>query len=239
MPLINEIAGRYPGNILVVGGGMRAPSDFEEVKHLQFSAILAANDHAFKIPGIKPDFIVCKDHCHTQTKEKMERLLRKYGVPIITRHFWADHRLPDWSIQGNSGLMAIAVAGILGATTIYPIGFDFFQEGTHFHEPDARNVSRRKHPSDMSHKAKRIRDWLGGISVRPVSGPLLRIFDGSSSSEVGQVASYGREPGVQVKARQATGLPFSPSARILPGTRLWVSKNELKHHGFRQDVDIL
>lgn len=239
MALISEIAGKYRGPILVVGGGMRAVSDFGAVKHLDFAATLSANDHAFKIEGVKPDFIVCKDHYHTETGERMERRLRAHGVPIISRHFWANYRLADWQLDGNSGLLAIAVAGILGATEIYPIGFDLFTEGTHFHEPDAPNVSRRKHPGDSKRKAAHIRDWLGGVPVKPVSGPLIQVFERNDrlfSAPIRSMSYFATEKGVEVRAQEEMALPFAPGARIVPGTKFWLSANELKHHGTRQAV---
>jgi hypothetical protein len=242
MPLVNEVARKYRGPIRVVGGGMRALSDFEAVKHLEFAATLSANDHAFKIEGVKPDFIVCKDHYHTETKERMEKRLRIHGVPIISRHYWADHRLADWQLDGNSGIMALAVAGILGATEIYPIGFDFFTEGTHFHEPDAPNVSRRKHPGDSRRKAAIIRDWLGSTALKPVSGPLVELCSRNSplfTAPVRPISYFADEPGIQVKAKEEMSLPFSPGSRIIPGTKFWLSANELKHHGTKINVDIV
>lgn len=240
MGLISEIAGIHRGPILVVGGGMRALSDLDAVEHVKFAAVISANDHAFKIPELEPDYIVCKDHYHTETDERMEKRLRKHATPIISRHFWADHRLADWQLDGNSGLMAIAVAGILGATEIYPVGFDLFTEGTHFHEPDAPNVSRRKHPGDSKHKARIINEWLVGIPVKPVSGPLVTIFDskrdGLPSYLYRPISHFATEKGVKVKAREEMSLPFAPGARIVPGTKFWLSANELKHYGTRSNV---
>ncbi len=87
---------------IVVGGGPSAPAQYAEViSALHNPVVISANGHAAKL-GLKPDFVVCKDHRHTETKELMEPALRALGAPLVSRHYWADYRLTGWPIQGNS-----------------------------------------------------------------------------------------------------------------------------------------
>lgn len=127
---------------IVIGGGPSAPAQLERLRPLLDTAVvISANAHAWKL-GLGAHYIVCKDHQHTETKELMEPLLRTFRTPIIGRHYWADYRLPRWPVQGNSGQMAIGVAALMACSPIFPVGFDCYLNGTYFHDPNAKNVSR-------------------------------------------------------------------------------------------------
>ncbi len=241
--LIREIAGKYFGPILVVGGGMRALSDFQALRDIKFAAVVSANAHGFKIPNLYVDYVVSKDHYHTENGIRMERLLRPYGAPIIGRHHWADYRVPDWNILGNSGIMAIGVAAVLGGAPIYPIGFDFYQEGTYWHDPNAKNVSRRKHPSDSKRKALQLAEHMFGTRVQAMSGPLLDVFK-TTKGEFNYrppaiLTKYKEQKGLYVEAVHEFGLPFDARARIIPPRRFWLSETEYQHKLVRDSVRVL
>jgi hypothetical protein len=127
--------------------------------------VFSANGHAQKL-NVRADYIVCKDHTHTETRERMEPLLRPLGVPIIARHYWADYRLPFWPIQGNSGMMALGVAALAGCAPIFPIGFDCYQNGTYFHDPGAKNVSRGLRDSLWRSRYQRLQAKLLTADIR-------------------------------------------------------------------------
>lgn len=175
---IAELIGKGSGLILVVGGGMSVPTDLAALDALGLkpSVIVSANGHAVKA-GLKPDYIVCKDDVHTETGEKMEELLRPIGAPIVSPQSWADIRLRDWPIDGNSGIYAIAFAVLLGGHPVVPIGFDFYLQGTYWHDPDAPNISRKSAASrDYLRRVVKLERWTRGAAIRPLSGPLLKTF---------------------------------------------------------------
>lgn len=243
---IGQITGLFGGEILVVGGGMRAREDLATLGNRDFSCIISANSHGFKIPGLKPNFIVCKDHRHTETKRHMEPTLREFGVPIITRHYWGDFRLADWELQGNSGLMSIAVAAILGGGPIYPIGFDNFKEGTYWYDPHAKNISKHVSPVVYKQKVLRLAEQLFGTQVRPVSGPLLEVFkpfDPKVSDHPYMqpriLQKYQGLSGYQVRAVNEFQMSFDRRVTILPGTEFWISEAEYRTPGIRLNVELL
>lgn len=163
--------------VIVVGGGMRALTDLARIPDAvrEVALVVSANDHGFKIPELRVDYIVCKDHMHTELHKPMQELLNVYNTPIITRQWWGDIRMVDWSLQNNSGLDAIAVACLLSSGAVIPIGFDFFQEGTHWHEPDAPNVSRGRRLTAFAKRLAKLQERLGS-QVWPISGPLTTRF---------------------------------------------------------------
>jgi hypothetical protein len=240
---VGQLAGLFPGNTLVVGGGIHALDDLKALEDLHFTCVLSANGHAFKIPGLQPNFIVCKDHKHTETKEPMHRLLAPHGVPIITRNWWGDFRLTEWDLMGNSGLMSIAVAAILGAHDIYPIGFDNFREGTYFHNPGAPNLSRRCSGKDFVIKAAKIGARIEGARVWPTSGPLQQVFrqvlQPAEYFECELLRKYQNRLGYQVRAINEFQLPFEKRASIAVGSEFWVSQQEYAVPGIRGNVKLL
>lgn len=244
--VLGQLAGTRPGPILVVGGGIRALCDLKALGDKTYSAVISANGHAFKIPGMHADFIVCKDHYHTETKKRMEPQLREHGVPIISRHFWADYRVTEWEYQGNSGLMAILIATILGGGPIYPIGFDFYLEGTYWYDPNAKNVSKGRSVSEAKKKALRIAEQTAGTRIRPVSGPLCQVFPRPNNTkprtvyqEPQIVGRYRAMPALRVKAVHELHLPFDMRARILPGKEFWISPNEYSNTAVKANVKLL
>lgn len=137
--------------------------------------VISANAHAWKL-GLRPDYVFCKDHVHTETGEMMEAVVRAGGVPVVTQHYWADYRAAAWPIQGNSGMMALALAALMGAAPIIPVGFDCFQGQTYFHAPNRRNVSLGRPPGHWKSRFERLAGRLDGAAIRPISGPLLGVF---------------------------------------------------------------
>ncbi len=173
--LVSALYGAHTGRqILVVGGGPSAPSQLRQLS-LDNLIVISANAHAFKL-GLTPDYIVCKDHQHTETKQFMEPALRPYGVPIVTRNHWGDFRIPHWPAQGNSGAMAIGLAALMGASLIVPIGMDGYQAGTYFHDLDAPNVSAGRPSGHWKSRFDRLRARLDGAVIRPVDGLMLQTF---------------------------------------------------------------
>jgi hypothetical protein len=171
--LYRKFEGRHA---IVVGGGPSAPRQYAEViSALDNPLVISANGHAAKL-GLKPDFIVCKDHRHTETRELMEPGLRALGAPIVSRNYWADYRLTGWPIQGNSGMQALGFAVMLGCRPVVPIGFDCYQNGTYFHDPLAKNVSLGLRPSMWDSRYQKFARRLEGAPIRPLEGQLCKVY---------------------------------------------------------------
>lgn len=219
---------------------MRAPSDLKLLGQRDYAAVISANGHAFRIPGLQIDFIVCKDDRHTETGEFMRDRLTPLDTPIIGRHWWADYRLPEWPVSINSGLMAIAVAAMLGGGPIYPVGFDFFQEGTYFYDPKAPNIGRGKKNNEIRRDIVKAAELTLGTQVKPVSGPLLEVFKSTAPEtnycEPALVSKYRTILGFKVEAEREFALRFDSGARIAPGARFWVSDGEYREPGVHQNV---
>lgn len=172
--------------IVVVGGGPSAPGQWAKLPdYVKADCVLIfANGHGFKL-GLKPDYIVCKDDIHTETKQPMEPQLRAHGAyPILARFPWADIVLRDFPAQGNSGQLAIAVAALMGGKPIIPIGIDCYQAGTYFHALQAPNVSGGRRESLWRSTMTRMMLRLEGALIRPPSGIMALMFRKYDPSEV-------------------------------------------------------
>jgi hypothetical protein len=145
--------------------------------------ILSANGHAAKL-GLQADYVVCKDHVHTETKELMEPAVRALGAPVVTRQYWGDYRLSGWPMQGNSGMLALGVATLLGCRPIIPIGFDCYQGATYFHDPTARNVSGGMGPSMWRTRYQRFNRRLEEAPIRSLEGCALSLYRPFDTHEV-------------------------------------------------------
>lgn len=172
--------------IIVIGGGPSAPGQWASLPAPWREAAVKvfANGHGFKL-GLEPDFIVCKDDVHTETKQRMEPMLRAHGdYPIVAPHPWADYIMQGWPSQGNSGQLAIALAAMMGGWPVIPVGFDCYQNGTYFHAPDAPNVSLGRLESAWRHGMTRLMRRLDGAVIRALDGVMARMFPRFDPAEV-------------------------------------------------------
>lgn len=187
MRLVTALIDRHRNRpAVIIGGAPSAPDDFRKVTAIA-PVVISANDHAFRLLGAgAAQYVVAKDHRHTQTKELMEDRLRPYGTPIIGPNWWADYRWPTgWIQDANSGMHAIAVAALMGCHPIIPIGFECYQGGTHFGDVDAENCSKgRALEADLKRLRTIKHDWLPDVAVRPVSGPLTNIWPAYDRGEL-------------------------------------------------------
>lgn len=175
--LVTDLYGMQLGRpAIIVGGGPSAPEQLEQIRGNASFLVISANGHAAKL-GLQADYVFCKDHVHTETKQLMEPCVRPLGAPIVSHLYWAEYRTPKWPVQGNSGMQAIALAAMLGCAPIIPIGFDCYQEGTYFHDPKAKNVSAGKKPGYWQNRYGRLKLRLEGAAIRSVGGPLTATFE--------------------------------------------------------------
>lgn len=248
--LVSDLYNLFPGRpAIVVGGGPSAPDQTAQLAPIHRGmVVISANAHAAKL-GLRPDFIVCKDHRHTETKELMEHTLRNEGrgAPIVARHYWADYRLPRWPIQGNSGLMALGFAALLGCEPIFPVGFDCYQGATYFHEHNAKNVSHGLRDSVWRSRAQRIAAKLATADIRLLGpSPLSAAFRQHNPLEPPR--GHGIPPvlhfyaGMQThyaRARVPFAMRQDPSAEVPVGRIVPMDAEELAYHVRMDHVEIV
>lgn len=247
--LAHRLYGAHAGRpAIVIGGGPSAPRLLEQLKPVHREmVVISANGHAWKL-GLGAHYIVCKDNVHTETKQKMEELLRPLGAPIIARHYWADYRLASWPIQGNSGQMALGVAAMMGCAPIFPVGFDCYVGPTYFHAPDVDNVSRGITESMWRSRYQRLQAKLAtadirllepslaaaGFGVRDLSAPprgfcIPPIFDGYKRGGPVHYVRARRD----IPMKQNTGV-IVPAGYVFP-----VDSEELRYYAQAHHVDIV
>lgn len=176
--LVSALFDRWAGQpILVIGGG---PSVLRDLPKLDImpACVISANAHGFKQDRFKVDLIVNLDKMHCILKIPMEKHLRPFATPIVNRHSWADYRLPEWTMAGNSGMAAVAVAAALGGHPVIVTGIDMFQGGRlYFHELSKPPKLRSKGPHVIASRRDKLRllplrEFCKGAHVRPMSGPM-------------------------------------------------------------------
>jgi hypothetical protein len=232
---------------IIVGGGPSAPSQLASLPRpvVEQAVIVSANGHAPKL-GLRPDYVFCKDHTHTETRESMEALLRPIGAPIVSRQYWADFRAPQWPIQGNSGQMALALGVLLGCAPVIGIGFDCYQNGTYFHNLDVQNVSAGRRPGYWASRFSRLALRLNPSHIRALDGPLTHAFKHYDPSEtfVGTAIPpvlriYADLRIHTVVAKREFGLRCDARATIPVGRVMALSAFELDYHLRVGDVAVV
>lgn len=180
--LVTALFNRWEGKpALVIGGG---PSVLKDLPRLNLvpDLVISANEHGMRQDRFKVDLITNVDKIHCLAKIPMEQHLRPFGVPIVNRHSWADYRLPDWTMAGNTGMQAIALAALLGANPVIVVGIDM-SGPNYFHDKGA------KAPKGLNQKIRRggararqrmsvnpLIQFVKGARIRPMSGPLTQWF---------------------------------------------------------------
>lgn len=187
--LITELFHRWADQpILVIGGGPSVLRDLPKLT-IKPACVISANEHAFKQKFFPVDLITNVDKRHCLLKEPMEKILRPFGVPIVNRHSWADYRLPDWTMAGNTGMQAIALAALLGASQVIVTGMDMFEGGrTYFYDRGAKPAKHHRPKSALRRRAKErvtpMKTFCAGAHVRPMSGPLTEWFKQYDPAEI-------------------------------------------------------
>lgn len=119
--LVHVHAGRAA---VIVGGG---PSALEGFKRAPSDALcISVNAHGFKLRSC--EYAVALD--------KIDKQLRPFGVPIVSRHLWADFRILETPAP-NSGIAAAWVARLMGCGPIFLTGMDCYAGDTYFHNATA------------------------------------------------------------------------------------------------------
>ena len=128
---------RFGVPAVVMGGGPSLPGALERCPGRGDAVYISANDHGAKLAGC--DYIVAHD--------KIEDRIRPFGVPLVSRHLWADIRYLSFPAP-NSGVIAAWVAAMLGCAPIYIAGMDCWSGGTYWHNPKAKSAGHLLKPVD-------------------------------------------------------------------------------------------
>lgn len=130
---------------VVMGGGPSLPSELERCPGRDQAIYISANDHGAKLCGC--DYIVAHD--------KIEERLRPFGVPIVSRHLFADIRYVTFP-AANSGVIAAWFAAMLGCAPIHTTGMDCWTGGTYWHDPEAKSAGHLLSLSDHLSRWERL-----------------------------------------------------------------------------------
>lgn len=242
--LVNDLLDRWAGKpILVIGGG---PSVNEDLPRLNAcgvkpAAVISANAHGAKQSFFPVDIGVNVDKIHNILRVPMEKHMRDAlpGALIVNRHSWADYRLPDWRFAGNSGLTAIAVACLLGGNPVIATGMDFWhgtQRYFHSNEPCGRERKTQPRAAVVKRDRDRIQplmEFVRGVPVRPMSGPLCAFFKTYDPKETefwSTPTAYRQKllANEQLRVQITKTFMFSNHDPLLPGVELTVSDAELQ-----------
>ena len=230
--LITKLIDKHPGTILVVGGGPSVTEDLASL-HSSFkpSCVISANAHGFKQKRFKPDYIVCVDHLHSETKEPMEKLLRPHRVPIITRQWWGDYRIPNRPayLRLNSGLSAVAIGVLMGGNPVLVTGLDCYTGATYFHNEDVLTCQSSVAWPRFERQILRLQQLAASANIRPMSGPLTEAFPAYDRDEVFEAPFVTQMRKIkEYKAYATTAFRWN-LADLPAGARFPVSEKEARH----------
>jgi hypothetical protein len=175
--LVTDIIGKHAGKRIVVMGG--APSLPGAVAGLDADVWISANQHGAMLRPV--DYIYAADVHHQVMKLEgkrmpMAHLLHPFGVPVISKRWWADYRIPadQFPITGNSGLQAIGAAVLLGANPVIVAGIEMYRTGhTYYHAPSAVSSGNRRDDSEVARVIAELVEAVKGQNVRRIGCPLL------------------------------------------------------------------
>lgn len=236
--LVSALLDRWVNKpILVIGGGPSVTADLARLD-IEPACVISANEHGFHQKKFHVDLVVNVDKVHCMLKQPMQDVLRPHGAPIVNRHSWADYRLPDWRFAGNTGLTAVALAAVLGGAPVIVTGIDMWHGGRqYFHKvPWADDKKKRRvRPSITRRNRETLRplqEFVKGVAVRPMSGPMTKIFPTYDPTEI-----FTARPCVQrekireiktVHVEAVRSFLFSGRDFVLPGQILALSPTEAR-----------
>lgn len=222
MRLFHELVASWSGAAIVIGGGPSAPSDFEIASRAYPDALhISANQHGFVLPGARPRYAVHIDKIHQHYKEPMEQLLKRMGkgAKLIGRFDWDDYYLVDWRYGGDTGVMALLVAQMMGAAPVIPCGFDRWigkrpgqMVDYYFHNMGGRDKKWPGPPAAPN--LKRLVEVAGSGTIRPVSGPMLEWFPKLGVPAKPNLTPLGEHQKCQTSTRPKSRAPAMPTDHV-------------------------
>ena len=230
--LITKLIDKHPGTVLVIGGGPSVTDDLASLpSSFKPSCVISANAHGFKQKRFKPDYIVCVDDMHSETKKPMRELLSPYCVPIITRQWWGDYRIPNRPtyLRLNSGLSAVAIGALMGGNPVLVTGLDCYTGDTYFHDKSVLTCQSSVAWPRFSRQILRLEKLIASANIRPMSGPLTEDFPAYDRDEVFEPPFVTQMRKIkQYEARSITAFRWN-LADLPAGARFPVSEKEARH----------
>lgn len=148
---------------VVIGGGPSAPRELEAAPR-DGALFLSVNAHGFKLHAC--DYAVALD--------KIESQLRPFGVPLISRHVWADYRILQ-APQPNSGIVAAWVARLMGCRPVWLCGMDCYDGAVYFHDARAETPAKSESPDIHLGRWREFFAMYRG-DFRVLGGPLASVL---------------------------------------------------------------
>lgn len=240
---INAARNRWRGQpALVIGGGPTARADLPRLTDAGFApkVVISANQHGFYQGHYEITHTVNADRTHCALRVLMRDYLRPFGAPCINMHAWADIRLVDFKFVANSGLMAVAVATVLGCWPVVTTGVDLFSGGRgYFHDPDDPKPIKRPRTQPPTHfaltRAKDLVRFAGkDYAIRPMSGLLTTFFPQwradeeypAKASEVGYWSHLDKQRVRQYRANM--NFTWKSNDRLNEGDLVWFTDSEAR-----------
>jgi hypothetical protein len=214
---------------VVMGGGPSLPAAIE--RSPEGAIFLSANEHGCRFfenssPGQTTKNVVCLIVALDQIEHKVSR----FGVPIVSRHMYADYRLVTPPAK-SSGVAAAYIARLMGCAPILLAGMDCYDGATYFDDPKAPSTGRTM---DAGGHAMLWREMIGqypGGQYRVIGGNarlqnLLGMYDPTERPRLPPVAKEtltAEASGIFVEVVRSCTISMR-DFRV--GERLELNKNE-------------
>jgi hypothetical protein len=215
MRLFRELVRSHSGAAIVIGGGPSAPSDFAIASAAYPDAIhISANQHGFMLPGARCKYAVHVDAIHQHYQQPMHVVLRRPGVELIGKFDFDDYMLVDWRYGGDSGMMALIVAQMLGAAPVLPCGFDRWAGKKpggvldfYFHDMGGRHWPGPPSAPNL----KRHVEMAGTKTIRAISGKMLDFWPRIGVAAEPNITPLGEYQACQLSSRPTRPQPIMPT----------------------------
>lgn len=206
---LTDLVHRHVGQpAIVIGGAPSWPVEYARVLEWpasEHAVVLGANQHASK-GGVAVDYIVACD-------DRMCDPLRAYGRPIISPRHWADYRVLHL-VVGNSAALAVMAAWVMGCAPIIITGVECYTGGTYADDPDAPSVGKTVTLPQHLERWGKLTASAPGAQIRPVGGPLLRLWPAWNPDEPAQPPA-----------------PAEAIRRVVAGERVLIQRDVPRWHG--------
>lgn len=171
---VRELIHRHVGRCAVILGG--GPSLSQYIDRAPRDALyIAVNDHGLRLlkdrPELQPraaSYVVACDRIEERARFDIgprdlpgpRRDRAPWGLPVISRHMWADYRL-TFLPAPNSGMTAAWLARLMGCAPIVLMGMDLWSGKTYHDAPDAKSTGQSI--ADTQH----LRRWVTMLGRYP------------------------------------------------------------------------
>lgn len=166
---------KHVGQAAVVMGG--GPSLAKHIHEAPSDALyVAVNDHGLRLLKDRCATLAPRQAAYVVACDKIEERARfdigprdlpppardraPWGLPVVSRHVWADYRLPFMPAP-NSGMSAAWLARFMGCAPIILTGMDLWSGATYHDAPNATSSGR------AATAAQHLRRWTTMLSTYP------------------------------------------------------------------------